>query len=139
MYINGGKYASKTGCKDKSEPLAYRRYIIKHPIYFAGESKKWTGGMAFLDYRSFGKSYGKIYKIKYDQFKDTFEQENNLYDTIILLDYLDGLPVLTFTAKNKLNKSLNIPSDRYKNIIIEGLKDLKVNLTKDELNDYFKN
>lgn len=139
MYINGGKHASKTGCNDKSEPLEYRSYIIEHPIYFAGESKNWTGGMAFLDYKSTGKTYGKIYKIKKEQFKDIFEQENELYDTIILLGYIDKLPILTFTAKNKLNKLLNNPSINYKDIIIEGLRDLKVNLTEKELNSYLSN
>ena len=138
-YINGGKYASKEGCQDKTEPIEYRKYIIKHPIYFAGESKNWTGGMAFLDYENSGTSYGKIYKIKSSQFKDIFKQEPKLYDTIVLLEYIDELPVLTFTAKNKLNNLLNNPSSKYKEIIAEGLKDLKYSLSKEEIDKYLSN
>ena len=139
MYINGGKYATEEGCQDKSEPLEYRKYIFDHPIYFAGESRKWTGGMAFLDYENEGKSYGKIYKIKMSQFKTIFEQENELYNVIVLLDYIEDLPVLTFTSKNKLNNLLNNPSHRYTSIIKEGLNDLEYGLTENEINEYLRN
>lgn len=66
-YINvdiNKKYSTANGCKDKSLPLEERKYIFKHPIYFAGNSKRWSGGMFFLDYEYDGKSYGKIYKLK---------------------------------------------------------------------------
>lgn len=139
MYVNGGKYATKEGCQDKSEPVEYRKYIFNHPIYFAGESKIWTGGMAFLDYENKGKSYGKIYKIKMSQFKRIFEQENELYNAIVLLEYIDNLPVLTFTSKNKLNNLLNNPSNKYISIIKEGLYDLNYGLTENELTNYLKN
>ena len=95
--------------------------------------------MAFLDYESDGKSYGKLYKIKIEQFMDIFKQEPKLYDAVVLLDYIDQTPVLTFTAKKKLNSLLNEPSDRYKNIIIEGLKELRYNLLDDELDIYLSN
>ena len=89
-YINGDvneKYSTSKGCSDKSLPLEERQYIFKHPIYFAGDSKRWGGGMAFLDYEHDGKCYGKIYKLKMSQFKDVLEQEQNckLYDAILLV------------------------------------------------------
>lgn len=126
-------------CNDKSKPLEEKPFIINHPIYFACESNLWTGGMAFLDYQKEGKSYGKIYKIKISQFKDIYKQEPNYYDTIILLDYINNLPVLTFTSKNKLDAYLNNPSIKYKKVIMDGLKDLKYNLTEEEMNKYLSN
>ena len=139
LYINGGKYATKKGCSDKSRPLEFKKYIFKHPIYFAGESKNWTGGMAFLDYKKIGKCYGKIYKIKLSQFIEIYEQENKLYNHVLLLDYIDDIPVLTFTSRIRLNNLLNNPSSRYIQIIVKGLKDLNYNLTKNQIDNYFRN
>ena len=82
------------GCKDKTIPLEERKYFFNHPIYFAGTSKVWGGGIAFLDYQHKGKSFGKIYKIKMNQFKGILAQELRckLYNAIILVDYVDKLP-----------------------------------------------
>ena len=44
-YINGdinGKFSEFNGCKDKSLPLEVKQYIFKHPVYFAGISKRWV-------------------------------------------------------------------------------------------------
>lgn len=142
MYINGdknNKYAFENGCENKSRPLESKNYIFNNPIYFAGESKKWTGGMAFLNYKKHGKSYGKIYKIQMNQFNSIFEQENELYDVIILLDYIDDLPVFTFTSYEVLSNILNEPSAQYKKIISKGLRDLDYNLSENDLNEYLKN
>lgn len=143
-YINGdinGKYSRCEGCKDKTLPLEERQYIFKHPIYFASTSKKWSGGMAFLDYENDGKSYGKIYKLKMSQFRDILEQEQNckLYDTILLVDYIDNLPVFTFTAQHKLYDLLNQPSDKYVEVITKGLLELYNNLSANEIEEYLKN
>ena len=143
-YINGDvneKYSTSKGCSDKSLPLEERQYIFKHPIYFAGYSKRWGGGMAFLDYEHDGKCYGKIYKLKMSQFKDVLKQEQNckLYDAILLVDYVDDLPAFTFTAQHKLYDMLNEPSDKYVEVISKGLLDLYDNLSVSEINKYLKN
>lgn len=143
-YINGDvneKYSTSNGCSDKSLPLEERQYIFEHPIYFAGISKRWGGGMAFLDYEHDGKSYGKIYKLKMSQFKGVLEQEQNckLYDAILLVDYVDNLPVFTFTAQHKLCDLLNEPSDKYVEIISKGILNLYDNLSIDEIKEYLKN
>lgn len=144
IYINGDKdekFGNKIGCSDKTEPAEKRKYIFSNSIYFAGESKRWGGGMAFLDYENLGKAYGKIYKIKIKQFIDILEQEQTckLYDAILLIDYIQDLPVFTFTAKNKLTELLNEPSSNYQNIIKEGILDLYKEIDPDDLKDYFKN
>ena len=128
-YINGDldeKYSSINGCVDKSKPVEEKKYIFKCPIYFSGESKKWGGGMAFLDYENSGNAYGKIYKVKMIQLKGVLEQEQQrkLYDTILIVDYVDNIPVFTFTTKHKLDDKLNQPSKAYIEVIKEGLLDL---------------
>lgn len=143
-YINGDvneKYSTLNGCSDKSLPLEERQFIFKHPIYFAGISKRWGGGMAFLDYEHDGKCYGKIYKLKMSQFKGVLEQEQRckLYDAILLVDYVDNLPVFTFTSQHKLYDLLNQPSDKYVDVITKGLLDLYDSLSIDEIKNYLKN
>ena len=138
-YINGDpnkKYSESSGCKDKSLPKEERQYVFENPIYFAGHSKKWGCGVAFLDYEHKGKSYGKIYKIKMNQFKEILEQEqkNKLYDAILIVDYIDDLPVFTFSAKHKLYDLLNKPSDLYIEVIKKGLMDLYDEKDQKEIN-----
>lgn len=142
IYIYGDcneVYASQSGCSNKEEPLAYNPYVFDCPIYFAGESKIWTGGMAFLDYTSKGIAYGKIYKIQMNQFKQIFEQEKRtlLYDTIIYIEQVEGLPVLTFSAHKKL-ECLNKPSDKYLEVIKQGLMNTFEQLTNEEIDEYLR-
>lgn len=142
-YINGdktGKLSSKDGCKDKSLPLEARAYTFKCPIYFAGESRRWTGGMAFLDYEAEGESYGKIYKIKMNQFIGVLEQEQKcrLYDAIIMVDTIDGAPIFSFTSLHKLNDRLNKPSNRYIETIKSGILDTYPDLDAKKLEHYFE-
>lgn len=143
-YINGdisGKYSSKNGCTNKTRPIEERKFIFECPIYFAGKSKRWGGGMAFLDYESSGNAYGKIYKITMQQFKEVLAQEQKckLYNAILLVDYIDDLPVFTFTSEKKLNSILNQPSDFYKQVIKEGILNLYDNLNSDQIDQYLKN
>ena len=129
LYIKGdnsGIYSSSEGCEDKSEPLESKKYIYNCPIYFAGESKRWTGGMAFLDYMNDGKSYGRIYKIKMSQFKSVLKQEDNL-------------PFIKFTSIKKLDEILNEPSDRYIDVIKKGLISCGYDFSEEESKKYFKN
>lgn len=144
-YINGDtseKYSSIDGCIDKSAPIEDRQYIFECPIYFAGNSKRWGGGgFAFLDYEHNGKSYGKIYKLKMSQFRGVLEQEQKckLYDAILLVDYIDNLPVFTFTAKHKLYNLLQEPSAQYVEVIEKGLLNLYNNMDSNQIKEYLKN
>lgn len=144
-YINGDtndKYSSVGGCRDKSLPIDERQYIFDCPIYFAGNSKRWNGGgSAFLDYEHKGKSYGKIYKIKMNQFIDVLKQEQRckLYDVVLFADLIDDLPVLTFSAKHKLYDLLQEPSAHYIEVMRRGLLKLYDNLDDEKLTYYLKN
>ena len=144
-YINGdssGKYSTIEGCMDKTEPVEYMKYIFKCPIYFAACIKRWDGGgVAFLDYESHGYSYGKIYKIKMSQFKDILKQEQKceFYNTILIVDYVDNIPVFTFTSMHKLNDKLNEPSNSYIAVIKEGILDLYEDINSKQIEEYLTN
>ncbi|MBR2704534.1 MAG: hypothetical protein IKE91_03600 [Clostridia bacterium] len=130
-YINGDeKYSTSEGCEDKSEPLEERQYIFEHPIYFAGKSQIWGGGVAYLDYERPGRSYGKLYKVTMKQFEGILKQEQRaqLYNTILLVDTIDNLPVFSFTAKHRIDELLSEPSKEYLDVINKGIDDLYGNV-----------
>ena len=91
-------------------------------LFWRGRGR-WNGGVAFLNYRSRGFTYGKIYKIKKSQFVDILKQEHQLkaYDTIIYIGKHKRIPVFTFTTMHKLN-DLEKPSEDYLNVIKTGIK-----------------
>ena len=141
IYINGdqnGKSGHKEGCSDKTKPLDAKPYIFPCPVYFAKHSKRWNGGVAFLDYEHTGKSYGKIYKLKMNQFRDVLKQEqgDKSYDAIIYVGEYDGLPIFTFTASHKRD-DLESPSKEYRDVIKKGILETYANLTVDDVERYF--
>jgi len=142
IYINGdknGKFGHVEGCSDKTKPLEAKPYIFNCPIYFAKHSKRWNGGVAFLDYEHTGSSYGKIYKLKLSQFKDILKQEqgSKSYDAIIYVGEYEGLPIFSFTASHK-RKDLELPSKEYCDVIKKGILDTYANLTEKDVEKYFK-
>lgn len=109
---------------------------------FCWNSRRWGGGgFAFLDYEHKGKCYGKIYKLKMSQFKGVLEQEQRckLYDTILLVDCIEDLPVFTFTAQHKLHDLLQEPSEKYTEVIEKGLLDLYDDIDSNQIKEYLKN
>ena len=94
-----------------------------------------------LDYEHKGKSYGKLYKVKMNQFKEILEQEQSckLYDAILLVDYIEGLPAFTFTAQHKLNDLLQNPSIQYVEVIKKGLLSIYDNMDSNQIDAYLKN
>jgi hypothetical protein len=142
IYINGdinGNFAKSDGCRDKSKPIESKSYIIRRRLYFAKHSLKWNGGVAFLNYRSLGKIYGKIYKIKKSQFIDILNQEQRLkdYDTIIYIGKYKKVPIYTFTALHKL-KDLEKPSEEYLNVIKKGIIETYDKLSLKRIDKYIE-
>lgn len=88
------------------------------------------GGVAYLDYERTGKCYGKLYKVSMSQFKGILEQEqqSQFYNTILLVDIIDNLPVFTFTAKHRIDEMLSEPSKEYLDVINKGIYDLYGNV-----------
>ncbi len=140
IYILGDKnkkLGSENGCSNKDRPLDERPYKFIFPIYFAGHSTKWNGGMVFLDYEHSGSSYGKIYKIRMSQFRDILKQENDAYDLVLYLGDYDNIPIFTFTADHKRG-DFEPPSKEYCDVIKKGILDTYKNLDRNLLDDYFK-
>ncbi len=142
IYINGdknGKFGHVDGCVDKSKPLKAKPYIFNCPIYFAKHSTRWNGGVAFLDYENEGKSYGKIYKLKMNQFQEILKQEggSKSYDAIIYVGDYENLPIFTFTASHK-REDLELPSKEYCDVIKKGILDTYTDMTDEDVEKYFE-
>lgn len=142
IYLNGdknGEFGHVEGCSDKTKPLESKPYIFDCPIYFAKHSNRWNGGVAFLDYENTGSSYGKIYKLRMNQFKDILKQEQGTksYDAIIYVGDYEDLPIFTFTASYK-RTDLEHPSKEYCDVIKKGILDIYTNLTVEDVEKYFE-
>lgn len=114
------RYISR--CKDTTLPLESRPFEFKHPLFFAGISKTWNNkGKAFLDDTLPGHTYGKIYKITREQFKEVKRMEGADYRKEIQLTKIDNLPVYTMTCMKKPENT--VPDLAYFSTILSGLKE----------------
>jgi hypothetical protein len=88
--IPGGRGVQR-GCRDHTLPDGDEAIVFTRPIQFKGFSKRWGGGVAFLDCDSLGmrrtgggqprqgrESYGRMHRITLEQFWEVVEQENAL-------------------------------------------------------------
>ena len=60
-------------CPDPSSPKGDKKILVPYPLYFAKESSRWGGGVAFIGLRKNRKnpSLGRMYLITEEQFEDT--------------------------------------------------------------------
>jgi hypothetical protein len=156
-YILGGKAPGasfpQVGCSDPSPPLAERRILLLHRLYFAHASPQWQdGGVAFVrrSREEGAKTLGRMYLISRRQFREIALQENGLrdyevdgdvdlhliekegqvrfwdglYGTLLHLGEEGGYPIVTFTATWEDDQApLNPPGPQYLRTIVRGLKD----------------
>jgi len=149
-YLQGGTPAGASrpqrGARDQSLPLDDAPCVFRSAIRFAGYSKLWDGAPAFLEHRQTSPgALGRRYLITKEQFADVVAQENSLdgplsipfdavqpgahtliptrvYDTIVGLDPVDGIPVATFTSSNvPEDQQAAPPSAAYLGTILRGL------------------
>lgn len=124
-YIAGGQPEGATrtyaGCRDTAPPSDDIPVALNGTVHYAGESLVWTGGVAFLDTGTQGKSLGRAYRITADQFDDVVAQECNEdpgtrrldlprlltegrhvepgnYGTLVHVGDYNNAPVFTFTG-----------------------------------------
>lgn len=109
-------------CTDKSIPIESRNCIFNHNMYFDRVSRRWNGVVAFLDMKSEGKAYGKMYLIKKTQLEEIQKMEGSAYGKRELLGFVEDLPVYTFTSEIRRNKSV-MPSKKYLETILVELKE----------------
>lgn len=165
-YIAGGQpegnIKNYLGCRNTLLPHLNFGVRFDASLYFSGESTTWRGGgVMYADFSQPGESLGKAYRITLEQFCDVAAQESNLpigsvdfdwdellsngfiegdgqYGTLVLVGYLHGLPVLTFTnATGAQNKPLNPPSVDYRKVIAKGLEET-FQMDDSEIEEYFQ-
>lgn len=124
-YLNGGRPPSGLrtypGCRDPRPPARSLPVMLPGSLYFALESRTWTGGMAFYDPDCEGEVPARAHLVTVSQFSDIAAQEmarepgedldlsevctlgrsrmgEGRYETLVCPGLLDGHPVITFTA-----------------------------------------
>ena len=122
--INKGRFMKYINeCMDRTPPEKDRPYEFMHSVFFAGTSVTWGGkGKAFLDDTADKHSYGRVYKIKREQYEEVKEMEGSDYTKKVELGMLEGIPVVTFTCRRRPERS--IPSVEYFDTILAGLREI---------------
>ena len=111
-------------CTDRTEPAEDRPYEFAHPVFFAGTSSTWEGkGKAFLDDTADGHAFGRIYKITDEQYREVKVYEGGDYTKKVELGMLEGIPVVTFTCRQKPEPERAVPSAEYLEVILSGLRE----------------
>ncbi|MFE4514196.1 histone deacetylase [Kitasatospora sp. NPDC056783] len=133
------------GCRDQRPPRAALPVLLPGQLYFALESKVWTGGMGFYDQTDVGEMPARAYLITPEQFSDIAAQEMHeqpgqdldltpalrlgsvslgpgRYETLVCPGQIDGYPVLTFTAPwRRADAEVTRPSAAYLRNFASGL------------------
>ncbi|MEV6798787.1 histone deacetylase [Micromonospora rifamycinica] len=151
-YLAGGRppggLRSYPGCRDCRPPRRTLPVRIPGGVYFAGESRAWTGGMAFYDPALPGVAAARGYLLSRTQFADLAAQEMyrppgddlpaldvavtdgratlgpGRYETLLRVGTRDGLPMLTFTAPwRAADVTWNPPAPVYLRMIADGLRE----------------
>lgn len=149
-YLRGGRPAggSRTypGCRDTAPPLDDVALTISGSLYFAGESRVWGGGMAFLDPDALGSVAARAYLLTVEQFSDVVAQEMRRptgssldlepvltqgrhsfgpgrYETVVRVGGSGGHPMLTFTSGHHPVQPITPPSEVYLDTIAAGIRD----------------
>lgn len=126
-------------CANTTPPEESRPYEFPHPIYFGGNSVRWGNkGTAFLNTEQLGHSYGRIYKVTYEQFETVRKKEGSKYSKKVFLGYIDNLPVYTFTCETQYKVSA-VPAQEYLDVIHRGLKETYPELSTEYLSGYLVN
>lgn len=143
-YITGD--ADHHGCRDHTPPAASKWTVAPLQLRFAGESRRWGGGVCFVDPDPSTVAYVRAWDITAEQFEDVFHQENrrapddvfdwtavdadgatmgtSWYARILHVDLPFASathPALTFTWAKPM--PLNDPAPAYYDTIAAGLAD----------------
>lgn len=149
-YLSGGRpidsLRSYPGSRDAAQPTDDRAVRIPGMIRFTGVSTVWGGGSAVYDPQPPTRVAGRAYLVTTGQLCDIAAQEmhrrpdadldlNELltagaqhvgsgrYDTLLNLGALEGLPMITVTARSPLDARLTPPSAPYLRVIGDGLRE----------------
>ena len=126
-YLAGGRPfdASRTylGARDTTLPRRWEPLRVPGRMVFAGQSLVWGGGVAVLDPRGPGEVAGRAYLVTREQLDDVVAQEagggSGLYDAVVDLPDLDGLPV--HAVGTRLAPVPRPPAPAYLRRVVHGL------------------
>lgn len=144
-YLSGGspRGARRTyvGCRDPSPPRGDIGIHLAGGLTFAGVSTVWGGGIAFYDPYVDGELAARAYQLTFGQLSDVVAQEcrrpvgsdlaladrvdrrwpvaSRVYETLLHIDDLDGLPMFTITSVQDLEPAA--PSAPYLRTMLDGL------------------
>ncbi|MDW3220576.1 MAG: hypothetical protein R8F63_18365 [Acidimicrobiales bacterium] len=149
MYLTGGRAAGATrderGARNPAPPRSIEPIWFDSDVRFLGNAAKWGGGgVAYLSHEPGGRAPGTRYLITKGQFDDVAAQEsrrdtvatplheceigvvhpigNGFYDGLLVLEPIDGTPVVTFTSPEPhVPLQPNPPSAAYLGTILRGL------------------
>jgi hypothetical protein len=149
FYLRGGRppHAARTypGCRDATPPSRTLPIALPGRVYFALESPAWTGGLALYDPLEPGEAAGRAYLVTVAQFCDLAAQEMyrppgddlditpavatgthsvgpGRYETLVCPGWIDGHPVVTFTAPWRgADVACRAPSKPYLRLLGAGL------------------
>ncbi len=151
-YLGGGRppggLRTYPGCRDCRPPRRSAAVLVPGGIYFAGESRAWTGGMAFYDQELPGRAAARAWLLTVGQFADLAAQEMyrepgvdpdligvavadgratlgpGRYETLVRTGVCDGVPMLTFTAPwRAADVEWNAPAPVYLAMLAGGLRE----------------
>lgn len=162
-YLSGGCPDGATrryvGARDPSPPRDVRPMRLPGTVHFAWRSPTWGGGIAFLDVSTDRAAYGRGYLLTLGQFSDLAAQEMHRdpgedldlaellrtgrwapgpgrYESLHVLDRIDGVPVVTFTAPWRAEQVRAVaPTDCYLRTMAHGLSEAH-GLTRAQVVDY---
>lgn len=147
-YLQGGTppggARAMPGARDPHPPRADRAVHLPGSVYFAWNSPTWGGGVAFLDPTTAGTSPGRAFLLTREQFSDVVAQEmhrppgvdldlgvlggrrswaygDGRYETLHVVDEIDAVPVVTFTAPASAPLDYRAPSGAYLRVMGRGL------------------
>lgn len=148
-YLRGGRpfggARTYPGCRNPAAPRAIRPVVLPGRLYFAFESKSWTGGLALYDPLDPGRTPARAYLVTRDQFADLAAQEMyrapgadldlgtlpvtgratlgpGRYETVVRVGAADGHAILTLTAPwRSADAPWNAPAAMYLRHLTAGL------------------
>lgn len=148
-----GAQVTYPGARDGTLPRDEAGVELPGTIYFAGASRVWGGGMAFYDHTRPGPTPAKAYLITAEQFADVAAQEMHRspapdspledlvfdlpvgtshslgpggYETLLVLDDVDGVPMVTFTAPHGSSEIEHAqPSEPYLAMLRTGTAEVR--------------
>ncbi len=161
LYLTGGHIEGRDrghhGARDATPPVGHEVGRIPHRLHFGGESRRWGGGVAFVDPREgSGEAVVRLWNLTHEQFEDVAAQENGLEPGRVTVDLGEleehravdiggpwyghglwlgrrrGMPVVTFTQRVLFEP--NPPTPAYLEMVAAGL--LEVGLGVAEAVDY---